>query len=368
MSPPVPSPPRPPAVDCTLEVLAPVLLEPPHAASSAVSDAPAPAPATARKRRRELNSCVGGAGVDWGLSRDKALPSSGFAVGCTSLGRPGWMPRGCSCAGIASRRAPRARRREAARRRGERHTGPRARGAARRSARSEMWRKGACERRTRAGSRAAAVGRHGATAVIHRRPGSDTRDVRAARDRLCRLADEDLMALVAATDRDALEAIYDRHCAAGYSLAYRIVGRGRGADDVCQEAFMAVWRSGGRYDPAFGSVRSWLLTIAHHRAIDAIRRAARRQERQVFDERAADLVAADDDTERAAMQRAESHDTWLLLQGLPGEQRQVIELAFYSGFSHTEIADALAVPLGTVKGRMRRGLEKLREQMLGART
>jgi RNA polymerase sigma-70 factor, ECF subfamily len=175
------------------------------------------------------------------------------------------------------------------------------------------------------------------------------------------------MALVAATDPDALEVIYDRHCAAAYSLAYRIVGRRAAADDVCQEAFMAVWRAGGRYDPALGSVRSWLLAITHHRAIDVIRAATRREERQVFDERAADLVAADDDTERAAMQRAESHDTRLLLQGLPGEQRQVIELAFYSGFSHTEIADALAVPLGTVKGRMRLGLEKLRDQMPGAR-
>jgi RNA polymerase sigma-70 factor, ECF subfamily len=174
------------------------------------------------------------------------------------------------------------------------------------------------------------------------------------------------MGLVAETDPDAFGVIYDRHCAAVYSLAYRIVGRRSAADDVCQEAFIAVWRSGARYDPALGSVRSWLLTIAHHRAIDLIRRATRHEERQVSDERAADLVAADDDTERAAMERTESHDTLLLLEELPGEQRRVIELAFYSGFSHTEIANALAVPLGTVKGRMRLGLEKLREQMTGA--
>lgn len=176
------------------------------------------------------------------------------------------------------------------------------------------------------------------------------------------------MTLVAATDPDALEVIYDRHCRAVYSLAYRIVGRRAAADDVCQEAFMAVWRAGGRYDPALGSVRSWLLTIAHHRAIDVIRRATRHEERQVLDERAADLVAADDDTERAALRHTESHDIKLLLEALPGEQRRVIELAFFSGFSHTEIAGALDLPLGTVKGRMRLGLERLREQMTEARS
>jgi RNA polymerase sigma-70 factor, ECF subfamily len=174
------------------------------------------------------------------------------------------------------------------------------------------------------------------------------------------------MGLVAGTDPDAMEVVYDRHGAAVYSLAYRIVGTRAAAEDVCQEAFMAVWRSGGSYDPTLGSVRSWLLTIAHHRAIDAIRRASRREERQVSDERAADLVAADDDTERAALRRTESHDTRLLVDGLPPGQRRVIELAFYSGFSHAEIAAALELPLGTVKGRMRLGLEKLREQMTGA--
>ena len=174
------------------------------------------------------------------------------------------------------------------------------------------------------------------------------------------------MGLVAATDPDAFEVIYDRHCEAVYSLAYRIVGRRSAADDVCQEAFMAAWRSGGSYDAAVGSVRSWLLTIAHHRAIDVIRRATRHEERQTFDERAADLVAADDDTERAVLRRAESDATRLLLAELPGEQRQVIELAFYSGFSHGEIAAAVGLPLGTVKGRMRLGLEKMREQMTRA--
>jgi RNA polymerase sigma-70 factor, ECF subfamily len=204
------------------------------------------------------------------------------------------------------------------------------------------------------------------TAVIHQPPGSDTTDVPVARDRLSRLADEDLMPLVAATDADALEVIYDRHCAAVYSLAYRIVGRRAAADDVCQEAFMTVWRSGGRYDPALGSVRGWLLTIAHHRAIDVIRRATRRDQRHVFDERAGDLVAADDDTERTALQAIESRDIRVLLAALPSAQRRVIELAFYSGFSHVEIAAALDLPLGTVKGRMRLGLLKLREQLTGA--
>src|SRR5881409_453571 len=130
-----------------------------------------------------------------------------------------------------------------------------------------------------------------------------------------RLADEELMVLVDEKDPAAFEVFYDRHGGAGYSLAHRIVGDRSGAEDVTQEAFLSIWRSSARYDPARGSVRSWTLGIVRNRAIGA----------------------------------------------LPHEQSQVIALAYFGGFSHSEIASMLGAPLGTIKGRMRLGLEKLRD-------
>ena len=185
-------------------------------------------------------------------------------------------------------------------------------------------------------------------------------------NKLSRLADEDLMALVAATDADAFELIYDRHSDAAFALAFRICGTRPAADDVCQEAFMAAWRSAGRYDARVGSVRGWLLTIVHNRAIDHLRRVTRQRDRTINDDTAAERVAGSDDTEASAISLQATTEAAGLLERLPEDQRRVVELSFFSGYSHSEIADMLELPLGTVKTRMRTGLEKLRIHLQGA--
>jgi RNA polymerase sigma-70 factor, ECF subfamily len=176
-------------------------------------------------------------------------------------------------------------------------------------------------------------------------------------------ADEDLMLLVRRGDADAFQVVYERHATAAFSLAYRMVGARSAAEDVVQEAFLALWRSGGRYDRARGSVRSWILGIVHNRAIDALRRHAVHERRRAYDETAAERLDAGDRTDVEAVRRGEADQVRGALEGLPADQRRVIELAYFSGYTHTEIAEMLAMPLGTVKGRMRLGLEKLRTRL-----
>ncbi len=189
----------------------------------------------------------------------------------------------------------------------------------------------------------------------------------ATRDDLTRLADEELMRLVADVDASAFELIYDRHAQAVYALCYRIAGSRALADDVCQEAFLSVWRSGDQYQRHLGSVRSWILSIAYNRAIDQLRRATRHETRQVHDDALAERMPAHEQTDVQAFDRMEAELTTGLLAELPADQRRVIELSFYSGYSHAEIAHMLDVPLGTVKGRMRLALEKLHVAMEGKR-
>lgn len=182
-------------------------------------------------------------------------------------------------------------------------------------------------------------------------------------EQMSRKADEDLLPLVAGADPDAFDVFYDRHADAAFALAHRICGGSAAADDVCQEAFLDAWRSAGRFDPRLGSARNWLLTIVHHRAIDHIRRATRLRDRTVSDERAAESVPSADDTENAALATTVRAETVELLDELPEDQRHVVSLAFYSGYSHSEIADLLDTPLGTIKSRMRRGLGTLRDRL-----
>ena len=182
-------------------------------------------------------------------------------------------------------------------------------------------------------------------------------------DELSRLSDERLMRLVADLDAAAFEVLYDRHVAVAYGLCRRMVRSAALADDICQEAFLAVWRSGGRYDPARGNVRSWILSITHNRAIDQIRRSRRHDDRQIHDDTLAVQMPAAESTDAEALGRIDADDAGKALRCLPDKQRAVIELSFYAGFSHAEIADRLEVPLGTVKGRMRLGLEKLQGQL-----
>jgi RNA polymerase sigma-70 factor (ECF subfamily) len=179
-----------------------------------------------------------------------------------------------------------------------------------------------------------------------------------------RLADEELMPLIGKKDPDAFEVFYDRHGGVAYSLAYRIVGERGAAEDVTQEAFISIWRSGARYDAARGSVRTWMLGIVRNRAIDALRSKAGKAPKLDFDDDAVlEHRPAAEQTESEALERETAEEVRGALGELPGEQAKVIQLAYFGGFSHSEIARMLGVPLGTVKGRMRLGLEKIRGEL-----
>ena len=168
------------------------------------------------------------------------------------------------------------------------------------------------------------------------------------------------MELVAGGNARAFEVVYERHCTAVFSLAYRICGGRTAAEEIAQEAFLAIWRSGARYDRARGSVRTWLLGVVHNRAIDTLRRTTVHQRRQTTDEQAAERLEAPERTDVEAARREEARSMRALLDGLPEEQRRVVELAYFGGFTHEQIAQMLGLPLGTVKGRMRLALEKMR--------
>ena len=177
------------------------------------------------------------------------------------------------------------------------------------------------------------------------------------------LADEDVMQLVRRGDARAFEVIYERHSAAAFSLAYRMMGTRAGAEDVTQDAFLSLWRSGARYDRARGSVRTWVLGIVHHRAIDALRRATVHDKRRASDEGIEERFEARERTDVEAARREEAGTVRGALSSLPADQSQVIELAYFGGFTHTEIANMLDAPVGTVKGRMRLGLKKMKTQL-----
>jgi RNA polymerase sigma-70 factor, ECF subfamily len=177
------------------------------------------------------------------------------------------------------------------------------------------------------------------------------------------LADEDLVPLMARGDARAFEAIYERHSGAAYSLAYRMVGTRASAEDVTQEAFMNLWRSGAHYDRRRGSVRTWVLGIVHHRAIDALRRASVHSRRRSDDETAAERLEAPERVDEDVARRDEAAAVRAAIDHLPADQVKVIELAYFGGFTHVEIAEMLDTPVGTVKGRMRLGLKKLHESL-----
>jgi RNA polymerase sigma-70 factor (ECF subfamily) len=182
-------------------------------------------------------------------------------------------------------------------------------------------------------------------------------------DHLRSLADEDLMQLVRRGEASAFEVIYERHAQAAFSLAYRMAGSRGVAEDVVQEAFLNIWRSGGRYDRSRGSVRTWLLGIVHNRAIDALRRSFVHEKRRASDEGLEELLETGERTDVEAARHEEAATVRAALQHLPADQSQVIELAYFGGFTHTEIAEMLQTPIGTVKGRMRLGLQKMRHAL-----
>jgi RNA polymerase sigma-70 factor (ECF subfamily) len=185
----------------------------------------------------------------------------------------------------------------------------------------------------------------------------------AERRTLERLADEELMPLIGERDPEAFAVFYDRHGGAAFSLAYRIVGERAAAEDVTQEAFISIWRSGAHYDRARGSVRSWTLGVVRNRAIDLLRSRAGRARLDQDDDTALEHRRADELTEEEAVQRETARHLRGVIEKLPAEQSKVVELAYFGGFSQSEIAELLGVPLGTVKGRIRLALEKLRAEL-----
>jgi RNA polymerase sigma factor (sigma-70 family) len=177
-----------------------------------------------------------------------------------------------------------------------------------------------------------------------------------ARD-LAHLSDEALVALVARADDGALAELYDRFGHVAYGLAVRVVRDPALAEDSVQEAFLAVWRSAGRFVPERGKASTWILTLVHRRAVDIVRREEPRRTEPL---EAAPQPSANL-TEDEAWLRLRRTRVQEALQRLPDQQREALELAYFGGFTQSELADRLGEPLGTIKSRMFTGLARLRE-------
>jgi RNA polymerase sigma factor (sigma-70 family) len=181
----------------------------------------------------------------------------------------------------------------------------------------------------------------------------------AMRKQHAHLSDEALVALVARGDEDALAELYDRVSRIAYGLALRVLRDERHAEDAVQEAFLQVWRSAATFRAERAKASTWILTLVHRRAVDLVRREERRQADPLVD--AGEALQAPEQTEEAAWLRFERERVQSALKQLPDVQREALELAYYGGFSQSELADRLGVPLGTIKSRMFAGLARLRE-------
>jgi RNA polymerase sigma-70 factor (ECF subfamily) len=181
----------------------------------------------------------------------------------------------------------------------------------------------------------------------------------AMRKQHAHLSDEALVALVARGDEEALAELYDRMSRIAYGLALRVLRDERHAEDAVQEAFLQVWRSAATFRAERAKASTWVLTLVHRRAVDLVRREERRQAEPLVDE--SEVGQATEQTEEAAWLRFERERVQNALRQLPDVQREALELAYYGGFSQSELADRLGVPLGTIKSRMFSGLARLRE-------
>ncbi len=174
------------------------------------------------------------------------------------------------------------------------------------------------------------------------------------------LADEELIALVVEGDAGAFAVLYDRHARAAYSLAYRMMGEKQAAEDLVQDALLKVWRGAGSYRTERGSVRTWILSIVHNRGIDQLRSLASRRRTQGKVEASAP-ASQSSEAFAEAWRNTRREQVREALSTLPSEQLKILELAYFSGYTHVEIAGLLGLPLGTVKGRMRLGLKKIKD-------
>jgi RNA polymerase sigma factor (sigma-70 family) len=177
------------------------------------------------------------------------------------------------------------------------------------------------------------------------------------------LSDEALLLAIADGAVWAMESLYQRYSRILYSLAYRMVADHQVAEDLLQDAFLAVWRRATSYSPQTGAVRNWLISILHHRTIDHLRKIRRHSTIQEapLEEIELDGGIASPDVWDEAWQSVKSSQVRAALMKIPTEQRLVIELAYFQGWTHTEIAEGTQIPLGTVKARMRLGLIHLKQ-------
>jgi RNA polymerase sigma-70 factor, ECF subfamily len=171
-------------------------------------------------------------------------------------------------------------------------------------------------------------------------------------------SDEELLQAIAIQDVTALETLYSRYSGVSFSLALRVTSNRETAEEVVQEAFLSVWRRASTYMPGRGSVRTWLLGIVHHRAIDVVRARVSRGPMVVLDD--IGEIDGGGDPWPEVQQKLDRETIRGVLVSLPGEQRRCIELAYFGGYSYPEIAKQLDVPLGTIKSRMRLGLQRMR--------
>ena len=185
-------------------------------------------------------------------------------------------------------------------------------------------------------------------------------------DNFDELSDEALINAIAEGAEWAMEPLYERYNRVLYSLAYRMVADHQVAEDLLQDAFLSIWRRASSYSPQSGAVRSWLISIVHHRTIDYLRAVRRRAglKEVTWEEVELDERTAFPDVWEEALRSVQNAQLRAALRNIPSEQRMVIELAYFQGWTHSEIAEGCEIPLGTVKARMRLGLSRLK-RLLG---
>jgi RNA polymerase sigma-70 factor (ECF subfamily) len=177
------------------------------------------------------------------------------------------------------------------------------------------------------------------------------------------LSDHGLLALVGRGDRDAFARLYDMYGAAAYSLAVRIVRDRDLAADVVQNVFLAVWTGATQFDAGRGQPSTWIMTMTHHKAVDMVRREQRRRTEPLD---VVDHTATDIPVEEQAWRGVAREHVRAALARLPDPHREVIELAYFAGYTQSELADRLALPIGTVKSRTFAAMRALRETLAAA--